>query len=196
VELNDELLGVVAGDKRFCRHFHIPLQSGSDRILASMRRRYNREFYRDLVLKTAALIPGSAFTADVMVGYPTENEADFQDTYDLIHDLPIYELHVFKYSRRIGTSATDLFPQVEAVEKQSRSEALLELGRKKKIHFQQGFVGQKLAVLVERKVSDDIFAGISDNYIEVYFPSLEDLLGKFVEVTLTELREDHGIGFI
>jgi threonylcarbamoyladenosine tRNA methylthiotransferase MtaB len=196
LELNDQLLALMAGDKRICRHFHIPLQSGSDRILASMRRRYNREYYRDLVLKTASLIPGAAFTADVMVGYPTETEADFQDTYELIKDLPIYELHVFKYSPRAGTSAATMFPQVEPAEKQSRSEALLELGRKKKIHFLQKFVGQDLSVLVERKLSEDSYAGISDNYIEVHFSFTEDLIGDFVRVTLSEAGEDHGNGFM
>ena len=194
LELNDQLLALMAGDKRICRHFHIPLQSGSDRILASMRRRYNREYYRDLVLKTAALIPGAAFTADVMVGYPTETEADFQDTYDLIMDLPIYELHVFKYSPRAGTSAATMVPQVAAEVKQSRSEALLELGRKKKIHFLQEFVGQDLLVLVERKLSSDIYAGISDNYIEVHFSSSKDSVGEFVKITLSEAGEDYGNG--
>ena len=194
LELNDRLIALMAGDKRLCRHFHIPLQSGSDRILASMRRRYNREYYRDLVLKTDELIPGAAFTADVMVGYPTETEADFQETYDLINDLPIYELHVFKYSPRAGTSAATMVPQVVATEKQNRSEALLELGRKKKIHFLKDFVGQELTVLVERKLSEDTYVGISDNYIEVHFSSREDSVGEFVLVTLTEAGEDYGTG--
>ncbi|PKM76561.1 MAG: tRNA (N(6)-L-threonylcarbamoyladenosine(37)-C(2))-methylthiotransferase MtaB [Firmicutes bacterium HGW-Firmicutes-15] len=194
LELNDQLIALMAGDKRLCRHFHIPLQSGSDRILTSMRRRYNREYYRDLVLKTAALIPGAAFTADVMVGYPTETELDFQDTYDLIKDLPLYELHVFKYSPRAGTSAAILVPQIAPAEKQSRSEALLDLGRKKKKHFLQEFVGQDLSVLVERKLSRGIYAGISDNYIEVHFSSSEELIGEFVQVTLSEVGENHGNG--
>lgn len=196
LELNDRLIALMAGDKRLCRHFHIPLQSGSDRILASMRRRYNREYYRDLVLKTDELIPGAAFTADVMVGYPTETEADFQETYDLINDLPIYELHVFKYSPRAGTSAATMVPQVVATEKQNRSEALLELGRKKKIHFLKDFVGQELTVLVERKLSEDTYAGISDNYIEVHFSSREDSVGEFVLVTLTEAGEEYGYGAV
>jgi len=196
LELNKELLAVIAGNKHICRHFHIPLQSGSDRILESMRRRYNREYYRELVLKTNALIPGSAFTADVMVGYPTETGADFQYTYDLINDLPFYDLHVFKYSQRAGTSAALLVPQVEAAEKQSRSEALLELGKKKKAQFLQDFIGKELTVLVERKLSDGTYTGISDNYIEVHFSSPDDLIGEFVKITLTKAGEDQGVGVI
>ncbi len=196
LELNEPLLALMAGDKRLCRHFHIPLQSGSDRILASMRRRYNRKYYRDLVNKTAALIKGAAFAADVIVGYPTETEADFQDTYNLINDLPIYELHVFKYSPRAGTSAAAMIPQVEAAVKQSRSEALLKLGRKKKIDFLQQFVGQDLSVLVERHLSDGMYMGISDNYLEVHFSAPEDLTGQLVNITLTAAEQDHGLGIL
>lgn len=194
MELNDGLLNLMAGDLHICRHFHIPLQSGSDRILASMRRRYNRAYYRELVLKTAALIPGAAFTADVMVGYPTETAAEFQDTYNLINELPIYDLHVFKYSQRAGTSAADLMPQIEAAEKQRRSEALLELGRNKKKHFLHRFMGQELTTLVERQLSDDMYCGLSDNYIEVRFNSPINLVGEFVPVTLTEAKEDWMVG--
>jgi len=196
LELNDDLLNLMAGEKHICRHFHIPLQSGSDRILASMRRRYNREYYRDLVLKTAALIPNSAFTADVMAGYPTETEAEFQDTYNLIKELPIYDLHVFKYSRRAGTSAADMVPQIEAAVKQHRSEALLELGRHKKSHFLHRFLGRELKVLVERQLSDDMYSGLTDNYIEVRFNSPLNLVGEFAPITLTEAEEDWTLGVI
>jgi len=196
LELNDELLYLMAGDRHICRHFHIPLQSGSDRILASMRRRYNREYYRDLVLRTAVLFPGAAFTADVMVGYPTETAADFQDTYDLINDLPIYDLHVFKYSPRAGTSAATMVSQVEAAVKQQRSEALIELGCSKKDHFVHEFLGQDLTILVERHLSGDLYSGISDNYIEVRFNYPLNLVGEFVSITLTEATKDWAVGVI
>ena len=196
LELNEGLLTLMAGDLHICRHFHIPLQSGSDRILTSMRRRYNREYYRDLVLRTAALIPGTAFTADVMVGYPTETAADFQDTYELINDLPIYDLHVFKYSPRAGTSAAALTPQVEAAVKQQRSETLLELGRNKKEHFVHSFLGQELTLLVERHLSANTYSGLSDNYIEVRFHSEQNKVGEFVTVILTEAGEEWAVGVI
>jgi len=193
LEFSDTLLALVAGDNRICRHLHIPLQSGSDRILASMRRRYDRKQYRELVLKAVALIPGVAITADVMVGYPTETEADFEDTFNLINDLPLYELHVFKYSLRAGTRAAELIPQVAAAEKQQRSEKLLALGSRKKKHFLQGSAGQELTVLVERKLNDYTYAGISDNYIEVHISSPVDLVGQLVPIIITAAGEEFGL---
>jgi len=194
LEVNDELLTLLSSEPRLCRHLHIPLQSGSDRILDSMRRRYNREYYRELIQKADAFIPGTAFTADVMVGYPTESEADFRDTFDLISELPIYELHVFPYSPRAGTSAAIMEPQVSSGEKHTRSEVLLELGAKKKSHFMQNFIGKELRVLVERHLCGDSYTGISDNYIEVHFSSPQDLQGDFVTITLNEVRKGFGLG--
>ena len=196
LEVNDELLNLISTDQHLCRHLHIPLQSGSNRILKSMRRRYSREYYRDLIQKASALIPGTAFTADVMVGYPTESEADFINTYDLINELPIFDLHVFPYSPRAGTSAAVMEPQVPSDEKHKRSSILLELGRKKKINFMQSFIGKELRVLVERQLAGDSFVGISDNYIEVHFSARKDLLSEFVQVTLTEVGEEFGAGVI
>ncbi len=196
LELNEELINLIASDRRICRHFHIPLQSGSDRILKSMRRRYDREYYRRLVLNTAQLIPGSAFTADIMVGYPTEAEADFRDTYDLINDLPLYELHVFKYSRRAGTSAAAMIPQIDDAAKQQRSEALLELGRRKKYHFMHSLLGQELSVLVERPWDGDTYSGLSDNYIDVHFESPHNLVGQIIKVTLMKAEQEWAIGAV
>ena len=193
LEFSDTLLALVAGDNRICRHLHIPLQSGSDRILASMRRRYDRKQYRELVLKAVALIPGVAITADVMVGYPTETEADFEDTFNLMNDLRLYELHVFKYSLREGTREAELIPQVSAAEKQQRSEKLLALGSRKKKHFLQGSAGQELTVLVERKLNDYTYAGISDNYIEVHISSPVDLVGQLVPIIITAAGEEFGL---
>lgn len=184
LELNDRLLALLAEEVRMCRHLHIPLQSGSDRILHSMGRSYDREYYRRLVLKAAALIPGTAITADVMVGYPTETEADFQDTYGLIEELPIYELHVFKYSPRAGTPAAELNPQVEALSKQERSSRMLALGAGKKQNFIESFIGQELEVLVERQLNEGTYLGISDNYIEVELSSTLDLRGQIVPLSV------------
>jgi MiaB-like tRNA modifying enzyme len=194
LELNKELIALIASERRICRHFHIPLQSGSDRILQSMRRRYDREYYRQLVNHIAELIPGSAFTADVMVGYPTETESDFQNTYDLINDLPFYDLHVFKYSRREGTSAAAMIPQIDADTKQRRSEALLELGRNKKYHFLQSLLGKELKVLVERPISDGLYSGLSDNYVDVHFKAPQSLVGQFVNITVAEARPEWAVG--
>lgn len=194
LELNDRLLNLVAREERLCRHLHIPLQSGSDRILQSMGRRYDRSHYHDLVLKAQALIPGVAITADVMVGYPTETEADFQATYDLIDALPLYELHVFKYSRRVGTRAAELTPQIAPGEKRIRSARLLELGDKKKSRFIHASVGERLQVLVERQVDNATYLGISDNYMEIRILSSIDLTGQLISATLVTAEDSYGVG--
>ncbi len=194
LEINDNLLELAARETRICRHFHIPLQSGSDRILKSMGRRYNNEYYRSLVLKTASLIPGAAFTADVMVGYPTEDDRDFADTYSLIEELPIYELHVFQYSPRAGTRAAEIMPQVESLDKHRRSQDLLALGQAKKLQYIQGAVGQEVELLVEKRLRDDIYSGLSDNYIEVHFPFPDDVIGQIIKQKLIAATTDFAVG--
>jgi len=193
-ELTDELLDFIALEPRICRHLHIPLQSGSDRVLQSMGRRYDRSYYQNLIQSTADKIPDTAFTADVMVGYPTEEEADFRDTYELIHDLPIADLHVFKYSMRQGTRAALITPQVDEMEKHQRSERLIELGNQKKQAFISSMLGKTLTVVVERELSQDLYSALSDNYIDIVFKSRQDLRGKLVNVTLTAVGENNANG--
>ncbi len=194
LEINTDLLDLLAQDRRLCRHLHIPLQSGSDRILKLMGRRYDRSYYRDLIEKTAQRIPGIALTADVMVGFPGETEQDFQDSYQLIDQLAIADLHVFKYSRRAGTRAADMPDQVAEPEKQIRSERLIELARKKKKEFVKQFIGQFFSLLVEQKSGKDKYTGITDNYIEVLFPSAQDLCGQLAEVKLLAVDKQMALG--
>ncbi len=196
LEITERILSLMASDHRLCRHLHIPLQSGSDRILASMGRRYSRQYYRQLVLKAAQIVPGAAFTADVMVGYPTETETDFQDTFDLIRELPVYELHVFKYSQREGTAAAEMSGQVAANVKQDRSQRLLSLGNTKRRQFFQSQIGQIMPILVEQKRSAGIYSGLSDNYMEVRFTCRDDLIGEYVDVRLDQVRSDFVVGIV
>jgi threonylcarbamoyladenosine tRNA methylthiotransferase MtaB len=112
LEISPLLLEIMAGHRQICRHLHVPLQSGSDRILALMNRRYDRKYYRDLILRVADKIPGIAIAADVMVGFPGETEADFAETENLLETLPIFSLHVFKYSPRPGTKAALMKPVI------------------------------------------------------------------------------------
>lgn len=194
LEINDELLDMIARDRRMCRHLHIPLQSGSDKILKTMGRRYDRNYYRELIEKTARKIPGTALTADVMVGFPGETKQDFQDSFDLIEQISISDLHVFKYSRRVGTRAAEMQNQVTETEKQKRSERLLELARKKKNEFVKQYIGQTLSLLVEQKSGKDKYTGITDNYIEVLFPSALDLCGQITRVKLLAANKEGVLG--
>jgi len=194
LELNESILSMVAQDRHFCRHLHIPLQSGSDRILKLMGRRYDRNYYQELIIKAAHMIPGVAITADVMVGFPGEEAKDFAATYELIEKLPMAGLHVFKYSRREGTRAAEMPDQVAEKEKQRRSEILIELGRKKQAGFVKPFIGQSFHLLVEQKSGKDKYTGITDNYIEIVFSSGQDLCGQLTEVKLIEVNKYGAFG--
>lgn len=182
LEVSRELINLIASNSRMCRHFHIPLQSGSNRILKEMNRRYSRENYHDLLQGIAARIPGVALTTDVMVGFPGEDEKDFKDTYDLINSLPFMDLHVFPYSKRPGTRAASMTPQVSPREKQTRSQKLLHLAQQKHKDFITGQIGQELTLLVEKQTGEQEYTGLSDNYIEVSFQSPHDLRGELVQV--------------
>ena len=184
LEMTAELVDIVANEDRICRHFHIPLQSGSDKVLESMHRRYRRDFYADLINHIAQKVPEAAFTTDVMVGFPEENEEDFNDTYSLLADLPITDLHVFRYSQRPGTEAATFPGQVTDQVKRQRSEKLLTLAQNKKRSFTDRFVNSDIEVLVERRFKEDHYIGLSDNYINVEFISAIDLRGSFVKLRI------------
>ncbi|MBP1760530.1 MAG: yqeV [Firmicutes bacterium] len=196
LELDEKLLTILAADRRMCRHLHIPLQSGSNAVLKAMGRRYDRDYYKQLVNGAAARIPGLAFTADVMVGFPGETEQDFQDTYDLIAELPLSDLHVFKYSIRKGTKAALMSSQVPEQEKNQRSEKLLALAQKKKLEFAKKFIGQRFNLLVEEKSGKDKYIGLTDNYLEVVVQSDQDLCGQSVEVEIVSADPKDIIGNI
>lgn len=182
LEVTPEIINLAARDSRMCRHFHIPLQSGSNKILRAMNRRYSREYYYDLLKTIADSIPGVALTADVMTGFPGEDEKDFEDSYNLINSLPFMDLHVFPYSRRPGTRAASISPQIPPREKQARSQKLLSLARQKHSDFVNSQVGQELTLLVERQSETGEYIGLSDNYIEVSLNSPYDRRGEFVPV--------------
>ncbi|MDD3269800.1 MAG: tRNA (N(6)-L-threonylcarbamoyladenosine(37)-C(2))-methylthiotransferase MtaB [Syntrophomonadaceae bacterium] len=191
LEVNEKLIELAAREERVCRHFHIPLQSGSNKILSAMNRRYKREYYRDLVRNIAATIPGVAIAADIMVGFPGEEEKDFQDSYELLESLPLCDLHVFKYSKRPGTPAALLQPEVSEQAKRVRSDKLLRLAKDKQHRFLKSAAGQELKVVVERSTGNDIYLGTSDNYLNVEFKTAENLVGKFARVIID--GDDNGI---
>ncbi|NLB53590.1 MAG: tRNA (N(6)-L-threonylcarbamoyladenosine(37)-C(2))-methylthiotransferase MtaB [Syntrophomonadaceae bacterium] len=196
LELDDRLLDIVAGHQKICRHLHIPLQSGSNRILSLMNRRYTREYYQSLINKITRKIPGVAVAADIMVGFPGEDKQDFFDTRNLLENLPLHSLHVFKYSPRPGTKAALMKPQVEAREKTARSESLLKLAAAKKSSFINDMLGQKLTVLVQEHISPDLYLGLSDNYIEIQFHSPHNMIGSFVQISPERIENQQVIGQI
>jgi threonylcarbamoyladenosine tRNA methylthiotransferase MtaB len=168
-EITRELLSLIGPPGVVCRHLHIPLQSGDDGILAVMIRDYDSAFFRDLIGKILATIPGIAIGIDVMVGFPGESEAAFANTLRLVEELPFAYLHVFPFSRRPGTPAAAMPGQVPEADKKRRVERLRRIGAEKRRTFAETFIGAPLAVLIEGKKDKATgwFTGFSDNYIPV-----------------------------
>jgi threonylcarbamoyladenosine tRNA methylthiotransferase MtaB len=187
-----ELIDVVVGAPRVAPHLHLPLQSGSDRVLRAMRRPYNRRLYRALAERLAAAIPGLGLGTDVIVGHPGEGDEDFAATRELVRDLPFSYLHVFAYSDRRGTESTRLPGRVPSRIIRERSRGLRELGRAKNLAFRQRMIGERRDVLVlaERDRLTGRLCGLTSNYVEVVFDGPPDLARQFATVRITEAREE------
>jgi len=167
-DFSDSLVELLSDpSSKICPHAHVPLQSGDDRILASMRRPYGSAFYRELIERIAQAVPRCGIGIDVIVGYPTEDEQAFGNTCKLIEDLPVSYLHAFAFSEREGTPACALEPKVEPQVKRRRSRAVRDLGRRKAEAFRRGLVGNTLRVLVLRSRTDGHATGLSGNYVRV-----------------------------
>ena len=166
-EVTDELIYWLSGSDVVCPHFHVPLQSGDDDVLKAMRRTYDRSFFSELIEKIRFKVPRAGIGVDVMTGFPGEDEAAFQNTFDMIASLPLTYLHVFPYSRRPGTTAAVMQGQVAEKTKKERAETLRSLGAKKKREFARSFVGSELPVLIEGYEGRDkkSMQGWTDNYL-------------------------------
>jgi threonylcarbamoyladenosine tRNA methylthiotransferase MtaB len=189
-EITQELVGFLG--KGLCRHLHVPLQSGDDAILASMKRTYTSGFYRELLESIAKHVPGIALGADVMVGFPGEGEKEFQNTMQLVEQSPLTHLHVFSYSPRPGTSAADMKGPVPESVKKERSEALRKLGRKKNLQFRKMHEGAELDIVVEDKVDaiTGLLTGLTDNYIRAHIYGLKTgHIGKKITVKIQDANE-------
>lgn len=179
--LSDEIIDFVSTSRKFMPHFHIPLQSGSNDILALMRRRYRRELYAEKVKRIKEKMPHCAIGVDVIVGFPSESDAHFQETYDFLHDLDVSYLHVFTYSERDNTSALEIKPVVPVQVRNERNKMLRNLSHKKQQYFNEQHVGQKRPVLFEIFNRDGYMDGYTDNYIKVTTNFREDWKNEIVE---------------
>lgn len=165
--LTDEIIALVAESDVLMPHFHIPLQSGCDRILALMKRRYQRSLFESKILKIKQIMPDACIAIDIIAGFPGETETDFEDCYEFVRNLPLSYLHVFTYSRRPGTPAAAMKEQVPEPVKKERTNRLLELSDTKKRCFYQEHVGEIRPVLWESEESEGQMFGFTDNYIKV-----------------------------
>jgi threonylcarbamoyladenosine tRNA methylthiotransferase MtaB len=195
VYLDDECIGIIASSSKIVKSLHIPLQSGSDAILKKMGRHYTREFMGDLVRKLSNMIHDVGIGMDVMVGFPTEDESYFTETYRFLEDLDIYYLHVFPFSARQGTKAAAMGDNVKDAVKKERVGVLRRLDGVKRRRFHERFLGKTACVLVEGKVyRNQYMRGYTDNYIPVYIPHEKSLENNLVNVTIKEIRDNLVIG--
>jgi len=189
LQLTAELADVIVGNPAVCRHLHVPLQSGSDDVLARMGRAYRAAEYAVAVERVAGRIERLGLGADVMVGFPGESETDFAATAELIEQLPFSYLHVFSFSPRTGTAAAGMTDAVDGVEKKRRSELLRALGQKKSFAFRSSLAGEELEVLVlERSTDDGRLNGLASEYVSTTFEGPASLANRFVSVIVTGIE--------
>jgi len=186
-DLSPQLIALWA-DRRLCRHLHLPLQSGSDRVLVRMRRRYSTTDYEQAVTMVREAIPDIAITTDIMVGFPGENEEEFEQSYRFCQRMGFANIHVFTYSERPGTAALQMSDKVPEEVKKERSVVMLGLARESALRFRQQFLGRTMAVLWEQETEEEVWSGLTDNYIRVFTKSSQRLENKLLETRITGWR--------
>jgi threonylcarbamoyladenosine tRNA methylthiotransferase MtaB len=177
---------------RFCPHLHMSLQSGSDRVLKLMRRRYGTELYKKVAQRMRELSPDIALTTDVIVGFPGESDADFEETCEFVRKVGFSKVHVFPYSKRRGTKAAVMDGQIQEQVKKKRARELQAIANKLRDEFWEGQVGKVSTVLIEQRVArseDEIWEGFTPNYIKVRIRSERDLTNEIVEVRLYRIAD-------
>ncbi len=194
--LKDEVIELVANSRSFVPHFHIPLQSGSDDILKKMKRRYLTKLYTDRINKIRETIPHCAIGVDVIVGFPGETEEYFLDTYRFLNQLPISYLHVFTYSERSNTEASDMEGSVPVSERKRRNKMLRILSEKKKREFYESQLGKKLPVLWEDEEKNGLMFGFTENYVRVQKPYDKNSSNTIELVTLDKIEADGSVSVI
>ena len=188
--LTDEIIEFVATSKRFVPHFHIPLQSGSDKILSLMRRRYKRELYSDRVAKIKQLMPDCCIGVDIIVGFPGETREDFIDTYNFLNELNVSYLHVFTYSERENTLASEMSGSVPGSTRAERSKMLHILSDKKRRAFYETQLNKIEEVLFEGDIKDGFMHGFTRNYVKVKTKYDPVLVNELKTVYLTKISPD------
>jgi threonylcarbamoyladenosine tRNA methylthiotransferase MtaB len=190
--LGNDIIEFVASSKRFVPHFHIPLQSGSNKILRLMRRRYLRELYADRVAKIKSLMPHTCIGVDVIVGFPGETDEDFLETYHFLNELDISYLHVFNYSERENTLAATMKTSVPGNKRADRSKMLHSLSEKKRRKFYEDNLGKTMTVLFENDVENGMMHGFTENYIRITAKYDPILINELKKVKLTAINL-HGL---
>lgn len=194
--LTDELLDFWFAETKLCNHWHIPLQSGSDTILQLMRRRYLTKVYTDRVERIKLHIPEAGIGTDVIVAFPGESNKLFEDTYKYLANLPITYFHVFSYSERPNTPASEFIQKIDPHIKAERSKILHKLSDKKRSDFYRCFIGKTIPVLFESVNSEGSVSGLTEEYIRVDVKSDSHITNEILNITIQEASADKCIGII
>jgi threonylcarbamoyladenosine tRNA methylthiotransferase MtaB len=166
--------------QKLCPHFHIPLQSGSERILKLMNRKYSKEEYLSKVNEIQSAIPNVALSTDIITGFPTETESDFRDTYDFAKKIGFMRIHAFPYSERPFTMASKLNGKVAMEIRRERVKKLLKLSEENKQKYLDSLKGQVLSILIEHRGKNNTYSGYSENYLEINVKSTKDIFNSFI----------------
>ncbi|HLG04232.1 MAG TPA: tRNA (N(6)-L-threonylcarbamoyladenosine(37)-C(2))-methylthiotransferase MtaB [Bacteroidia bacterium] len=188
--LTNEIIEFVAQSRRFVPHFHIPLQSGSDKILKLMRRRYLTDLYSERIASIRSVMPHACIGVDVITGFPGETDADFSETYNYLNKLDISYLHVFTYSERANTDAAMMNDVVLVHTRRHRNKMLRNLSEKKLRRFYETQKGYVRPVLFESEKRSEFMFGYTDNYVKVKFPYEATLCNQIIDVELTNIYPD------
>jgi threonylcarbamoyladenosine tRNA methylthiotransferase MtaB len=182
--LTDELIRLAVSGPKVMPHFHIPLQSGSDRILGLMRRRYKRAVFEERVRAIRSVLPEAGIGADVIVGFPGETDEDFDETFRFLSDLPLSYLHVFNFSERPGTEAQKMSGKISFSVREKRSRKLIALSEEKHLEFCRQNEGKIMAVLFEHVKKSGMIGGFTGNYIRVEHPWSKSMAGTIINIRL------------
>lgn len=188
--ISEKLIYKIAESKKMCKHLHIPLQSGDDKILSAMRRKHTVKEFIEFVEFVNKTIPEVGIGTDVMVGFPGEGREEFINTKKILADLPISYFHVFTYSDREGTSSVKMTNKVDYHDKKERTRILIEQGKRKKYAFYEKFLGREMDVLFEQRNKSGNWTGYTSNYLSVGIMSADDLHNQFLSVKLVENNGD------
>ncbi len=188
-EISTELLRLWQ-DNRLCPHFHLALQSGSDSVLRLMNRQYSTGEYQRAVDLIRDMVPSSAITTDIIVGFPGETGAEFDESHEFCKEIGFARIHVFPYSPRAGTQAARMPDSVTPQVKKARTQKMLALARESARNFNRKFLGKTMPVLWEKRSPEGIWSGLTPNYIKVYTESDKDLTNEIMPVKLVEIRGD------
>jgi threonylcarbamoyladenosine tRNA methylthiotransferase MtaB len=187
-ELSDRIVDVISQSSKFCPHLHLPLQAGEDEILSRMRRRYQRDYFRDRVERVLDAWPDAAIGTDLIVGFPGETERHFESYFNFVAAIPLAYFHVFPYSVRAGTTAAKFSDRVKPVDIKRRAAAMRALGDRKRAEFAARFNRTKLKVLLEERGPDGRLTGYSRNYVRVLTRGPDELTNQEVEVEASSVE--------